>query len=139
MDINDEYFEYEYDSNDDYNLQEEKYENDKLEETIDDDRLYCKNLCPQLAKVMGIKIKNNDDINNKYNDNNDNSNNDIIKITKFCRQYYKNSFDYIQVIKDDIRNFRKLEPPQLEYIKNMDNIQKNSILEILHECYGEAD
>jgi hypothetical protein len=43
-------------------------------------------------------------------------------------------FDYFTIIKDDIRNFRKLNNYQLEYIKKLDHDKKDIIITLLNDC-----
>ena len=43
--------------------------------------------------------------------------------------------DYFEMIKDNIRNYRKLNSYQLDYIQKMDNHDdKNEIIRIFHQC-----
>lgn len=42
--------------------------------------------------------------------------------------------DYLNIIKDDIRNMRPLKPFQLEYLKNIDSIKKDEIINLFNEC-----
>ena len=52
---------------------------------------------------------------------------------KFEAQYI--DIDYLSVIKDDIRNMRKLNKFQLSYIKyELDNEAKNEIIELMNTC-----
>jgi hypothetical protein len=44
-------------------------------------------------------------------------------------------FDFYRVIKDDIRNFRKLNQYQLEYIKNLKEEYKDEIIDLFNECF----
>ena len=43
-------------------------------------------------------------------------------------------FDYYEIIKDDIKNFRKLNKYQLEYIEGISHNQKNEIIELYNKC-----
>jgi hypothetical protein len=52
---------------------------------------------------------------------------------KFEAQYI--DIDYLSVIKDDIRNMRKLNKYQLSFIKyELDNEAKNEIIELMNTC-----
>ena len=42
--------------------------------------------------------------------------------------------DYYEIIKDDIRNFRRLNKYQLAYVKTLDHMYKDEIIHILHNC-----
>lgn len=42
--------------------------------------------------------------------------------------------DYYEIIKDDIRNFRKLNQFQMEYIKQLPDEYKNELLDIFNLC-----
>jgi hypothetical protein len=39
------------------------------------------------------------------------------------------NIDYLTIIKDDIRNFRKLNEYQIDYIKHTDDFSKNEIID----------
>jgi hypothetical protein len=44
---------------------------------------------------------------------------------------------YIDIIKDDIRNFRKLNTYQVEYIKNkLNDHEKNEIIDIFNDAFS---
>lgn len=43
-------------------------------------------------------------------------------------------FDFYEVIKDDIRNGRKLSSYQLEYIKNLKESYKDELIVLFNEC-----
>lgn len=58
--------------------------------------------------------------------------------TRIIPEYYLNnpltnsfllSIDYLMIIKDDIRNYRKLNPYQIQYIQSLDTIEKNNIIQ----------
>jgi hypothetical protein len=44
------------------------------------------------------------------------------------------SLDYVSIIKDDIKNYRKLNPFQLEYMKGLDNKYKDELLDTYYIC-----
>jgi len=44
------------------------------------------------------------------------------------------SIDYLEIIKDDIKNYRKLNKFQLDYIKELKDADKNNILDIYCNC-----
>jgi hypothetical protein len=44
------------------------------------------------------------------------------------------TIDYLNIIKDDIRNYRPLNEYQLEYIKKLDDETKNELIHIFNEC-----
>ena len=46
------------------------------------------------------------------------------------------NINYIEIIKDDIRNFRKLNQYQMEYVRNLSAIEKNELLVIYNDCIG---
>lgn len=49
------------------------------------------------------------------------------------------NIEYLNVIKDDLRNFRKLNKYQLSFIKyNLLNCDKNEIIELMNECLNSA-
>jgi len=44
------------------------------------------------------------------------------------------TIDYLEIIKDDIKNFRTLNKYQLEYIKSLPHEHKNELFDIFNEC-----
>ena len=46
------------------------------------------------------------------------------------------NIDYLELIKDDVRNCRKLSKYQMEYIQNLTHLEKNCLLELYNECIG---
>jgi hypothetical protein len=80
-------------------------------------------------------------------DNHDNKSNTILQNSNFnnlqniVSSYYINkndkfiNIDNYQIIIDDIRNFRKLNDKQLEYIKNIDNDKKYNLFLELNKLF----
>lgn len=44
------------------------------------------------------------------------------------------SIDYLQIIKDDIRNFRQLNKYKMDYIQGISDKEKNELLILFNEC-----
>jgi hypothetical protein len=115
-------YDYDYDSED---SSESNYETEPEE-------LQCKNLDPALAKLMGIIIEEQKEINWRppVKPGLDNSekiiSNDYLKRNGLL----VNDNDYFKVIKDNIVNYRTLSDKQLEYIKNLNNDQKFELIQI---------
>jgi hypothetical protein len=62
----------------------------------------------------------------------------IINNGKKVETEYLN-IEYLNVIKDDIRNFRKLDNYKLSFIKNdLSDDYKNEIIELMNECLGSV-
>ena len=56
-------------------------------------------------------------------------------------QYYNHKsnttildIDYYEIIKDDIRNYRKLNTYQMDYINKLDHKMKNELFDIFNNC-----
>ena len=47
--------------------------------------------------------------------------------------------DYLKIINDSIRNFRKLNKYQLEYIKELSSEEKYKLIELYNECFGTLE
>ena len=45
-------------------------------------------------------------------------------------------FDFYKIIQDDIRNGRKLNSYQIEYIKNLKGCYKDELIVLFNECLG---
>jgi len=95
--------------------------------------LYCKNLCTNLKKSLQLpindKVNNNIDYIPPYNSGLNNSE-PIIKNYYFTDLKKIKSFNYLEIIKDDIRNFRKLNDYQIKYIKNdLSDNEKNELFD----------
>jgi hypothetical protein len=44
------------------------------------------------------------------------------------------TLDYLEIIKDDIRNFRHLNEYKMEYIKTLPDRDKNELFDIFNDC-----
>jgi hypothetical protein len=60
----------------------------------------------------------------------------IIQLYYNIHNNYKKSFslDYLAIIKDDMKNYRKLNKFQLDYIKELNDADKNDIIDIYFTC-----
>jgi hypothetical protein len=104
-----------------------------------DNEIQCKNIAPKLAKAINVPTE----IEEK-NLNTDWKPPDTYGLSNsrpIIQQYYfkdglqnlRSSFNYLNNIHDDIRNYRKLEDYQLNYIKNLDNEEKDQIIKLYNE------
>jgi len=122
---------------DNFNFREEnKNEYDESSESEYGNDLYCKNIDPLLAKLMGIIIEeqNNNKIEWKPPSKSGLDNSEQIISSIYFKN--KNSIDYIdffKVIKDDILNYKTLTTKQLDYIKNLNNHEKFELIEIYNK------
>jgi hypothetical protein len=122
MDINDEY----------------KYE----EKGNDDDENYKiqTKMCNRLSKEFGIEdFSYNEIIECKPPEKYGLLNSDVIIPTYY--QLHKHpskilNLDFYQIIKDSIRNYRKLNAYQLTYVKNLKEDYKYEIIELLNQSFG---
>lgn len=115
----------------------------------DNNEIDLNKLSPSLIKYFNIDINNNTNINTNKNIQTDweppkhhGLNNSFIIIPNY---YMKSGekilkVDYYEMILDDIRNFRKLNDHQLNFIKNLDNdskqklfIEFNKLFDVIHD------
>jgi hypothetical protein len=126
---------YENDSDSEYYESEsEYYDDDESKNEEKDDVLLCKNIDPNLAKLMGIIIEEQKVIDWKPPEKNglDNSN-EIVSSYHFKNNNGLANLDFFSVIKDTIENFRMLNELQLEYIKNLNNEEKFELIKIYNK------
>jgi hypothetical protein len=129
-----------------FNKSEEKeYDEESSESCYDEEieELHCKNLDPALAKLMGIQIEeqkttdwippsksgldNSKEIipSNYFKNNNKGFKSDLIE----------DDFDYFQIIKENILNYKPLTQKQLEYIKKQSNEHKFELIELYNSIF----
>jgi hypothetical protein len=109
----------------------ESFDYDSFSE-LDSFNLKCKNIDPNLAKLMNIIIDKNDSedkIDWRPPEKSGLSNSEPIIKNK---QNIDN--EQFNKLKDDIKYFRKLTDEQLEFIKNLDNSKKLEIIQIYQNC-----
>lgn len=117
---------------------EEKEREEKEEETY----IFTTNVNQSLSKILGIpEFKNNEQFiwepPKEYGLSNSNY---IIEpyyaLHKDSKKIY--DIDYFVIIKDDIKNFRKLNTYQINFIKDLPEECKNELLEIYNNCMEMA-
>jgi hypothetical protein len=110
-------------------------DSDESDYEIGDNELYCKNINPALAKLMGIIIEEQKEIDWKPPLKNGLDNSEqIISSNHFKdKSFINNDIDYFKVIKDDILNHKFLNDKQLEYIKNLNNQDKFELIQIYNK------
>lgn len=129
----------EYNDSDDYN---DKFDYDSdSDDNIDyNSNIICKNMDPSLKKLFGI----NHDASEEKIDWIAPSKSGLDNSKPIIPKYFievKNTelpnlltINYYEIIKDDIRNYRKLNEYQMDYIKNLNHDSKNELLELYNEC-----
>lgn len=103
--------------------------------------IMCKNMDPSLKKILGIidEYESQEKIDWVAPSKSGLENSEPI-IPKYFTKY-KNTelpelitINYYQIIKDDIRNYRKLNTYQIEYIKKLEHEKKNELFDIYNRC-----
>lgn len=123
----------------DYDIIEE----DDIIEEIDDDYEFTTNVNKSLANILGLNVFHETNQEDPFvwepPKQNGLTNCDYI-IPKYYHEttnYQKIlDIDYYEMIKDDIKNYRKLNKYQLNYIKDLSNEQKLELITIFNECIG---
>jgi hypothetical protein len=132
------------DSSSAYTFVDDISENDINENDIIDDNSYTlvtKNVCKKISELFEIPE-------NKY----DNTfvweppyEPGLSNCERIIPSYYIQKtnkileIDYYEMIKDDIRNFRKLNQYQLDYIENLSHKYKNELIHIFNDCLKSID
>jgi len=123
----------------------EVYEEDKYEEDSDansyDDCEYkiTANMCSRLSREFGIEENNiTMNIEMDYDIPPENGLHNCNMIIPSYYELHKHpskifTVDYLEIIKDDIRNFRPLNIYQLDYINELSHEDKNEIIRIFNE------
>lgn len=110
-----------------------------MEDSYTDNYEIQTKLCKRLSREFGIEeIELNDDL-RPPPEKHGLENSDVIipnyyKLHKHPSKIF--DFDFYEVIKDDIRNCRKLSSYQLEYIKNLKESYKDELIVLFNECIG---
>jgi len=99
------------------------------------------NVCKRLSKELNLPEIQYDD---RLKDWTPPSTHGLSNSDQIIPSYYKIydrpdkrfNIDYLELIKDDIRNYRKLNKHQIEYIKQLSHSEKDELLEIYNECIG---
>lgn len=110
---------------------ESENESDQEEEYGD---IQCKNLDPALAKLMGIIIEEQKEIDWKPPSKSglDNSK-EIISSIYLKHPFLSNEIDFFTVIKNDILSYKTLTKDQIEYIKHLNNEDKFELIQIYNK------
>ena len=119
-----------------------KYENEYENETEPDNDnkkyLFTTNVNKSLAKILEIDEFKSDEL-FVWDKPKEHGLNNCDYIIEPYYQIHKNirdalDIDYFAIIKDDIRNFRKLNEYKLDYINKLPAEYKTELLEIYNEC-----
>jgi hypothetical protein len=118
------------------NYYEESSESDYEQET---GNLTCKNLDPALAKLMGIIIEEQTEIDWKppLKSGLDNSK-EIFSSIYLQNKHSISEIDYFKIIKEDILNYKTLTKEQLEYIKTLTNEEKFELIQVYNKIVDSA-
>jgi len=112
-----------------------KYTNDGY---TNEEYIITANVNKPLAKILDIQElqSNNTDYDNWTPPQESGLNNSNVIIPNYYNNKNSNllSVDYFEMIKDDIRNYRKLNSYQLDFIQKIDHDNKNEIIRILNQC-----
>lgn len=110
---------------------ESEKESDQEEEYGD---IQCKNLDPALAKLMGIIIEEQKEIDWKPPLKSGLGNSkEIISSIYLKHPFLSNDIDYFAVIKHDILSYKTLTKDQIEYIKHLKNEDKFELIQIYNK------
>lgn len=115
----------------------------KYEDESNDDEKYIiqTKMCKRLSKEFGIEDFPCDEMieykspHEKYGL----ENSDVIIPSYYQLHKLPSKFldlDFYEIIKDDIRNCRKLNAYQITYIKNLKEDYKNELIELLNQSLG---
>jgi|LauGreStaDraftv2_3_1035109.scaffolds.fasta_scaffold95118_1 hypothetical protein len=116
----------------DYSSNDSSESESEQEEEYGD--IQCKNLDPALAKLMGILIEEQKEIDWKppLKSGLDNSK-EIVSSMYLKHNFLSNEIDYFTVIKDDILSYKTLTKQQIEYIKHLNNEDKFEVIQIYNK------
>jgi hypothetical protein len=127
-----------------YEESESESESEYESEYDDDDTIRCKNLDPALAKLMGMIVEEqkNIDWTPPATSGLDNSKEIVssmyfrpIRIEK-SQRFENNDIDYFAIIKRDILDYKPLSKEQLEYIQNLNNENKFELIQLYNKLIG---
>ena len=101
-----------------------------------EDKIFAKT-CPSLSKELGLEMHTFEKSYWEPPKDHGLQNADVIIPSYY--NYHKNpekvfELDYLNIIKDDIRNFRVLNKYQLEYIRNLSDEDKFEIVCLFNKC-----
>lgn len=112
---------------------DDEYEEDTEESSEENEELHCKNLDPSLAKLMGIIIEEQKEIDWVPPSKSGLDNSKQIIPSIYLDKHFANNIDYFKIIKDDIINYKTLSNQQLDYIKNMNNEEKFELIQLYNK------
>lgn len=131
---------YDNDNKYDYDSESEKKSESEKESLDNDEKTYTlitKNVSKKISELFGIPE-------NKYDDEQIDweppKTHGLSNSERIIPSYYIHptkkilDIDYYEIIKDDIRNLRKLNQYQLYYIENLPHKYKNEIIHIFNDC-----
>lgn len=131
------------DLDNDFYLQTNQHNNLFLSENINY-QFFVKNISDNIVQELKLNNTNKLDL-SEYNnwippEKYGLSNSDqIIPQYYFMSKFKYDNFNYFQIIKDDIRNMRKLNQYQINYIKKMDSEDKDELIELFNKVIGSIE
>jgi hypothetical protein len=129
-------------NNDQDNENDQDDENDQDNENDQNHENYVikATMCSRLSREFGLEEIKIDKITHYDTPKNHGlENSDLIIPNYYNLHKYPSkivTFDFYDVIKDDIRNCRKLNKYQLEYISNINEEHKYELILVFNECVG---
>jgi hypothetical protein len=107
-----------------------------MEEDMEEEPIIKALLCPIIQRETGLKSSSFIEMNTSIDDCKPPSEYGLSNCNEIIPRYYHKDYnkiiqiDYYKMIIDDIRNFRKLNSYQIDFIRKLD---ENAKIEIIHE------
>jgi hypothetical protein len=124
----------------DYEKKEDEDDDDEKDEDDDDDddnyTIKTTNVCKRLSEILEIPpLEFDEKVDIVIPKQHGLSNADVIIPNYYIKDYNKIiDIDYYDIIKDDIRNCRKLNKYQLKYILDLQDEYKDELLVLFYNC-----
>ena len=127
--------------------EEDEYSSSDYEDDDGGDTITCKNLDPELAKLIGIIVEEQKNIDWTPPAKSGLENSTPIYVSyESCNSMYfkpiraestqRREDDHFTIIKRDILDYKTLSNEQLEYIKNLNNENKFELIQIYNKLIG---
>lgn len=118
----------------------DKYKYERNGNDYDENYTIQTKMCKRLSKEFGIEDFPCDEITEYKPPEKHGLENSEVIIPSYYQLHKHPSkildLDFYQIIKDSIRNYRKLNAYQLTYIKNLKEDYKYEIIELLNQSFG---